>query len=189
MPLAHFNNIPTARDNEEPLYSNLFEITFTFPNPLIGFNSELETLMISAGNFTIDTTKDLKREKQFFKYSGRQFLNVNAENSIVDFEIDFNINVKTTGEMTTWNLLKKWYDLAWNSQTGELHYKRDMIGSVTVHVHDRAGKVLRRTEYKNCQLYGIDAQAYKWEGESILGTKAKFISDYFIDSYYDLKAS
>ncbi len=189
--LAHFNNItPTSTNNYEPLYGNLFEITFQFP-PILGFKNnqtEMNMMMLNARNIKLELTKDLKIEKQYFKYSGRQFLNVNKENSIIeDLNINFNVNVDDKFSMTTWNLFKKWYDLAWNSQTGELHYKREMIGEIIVHVHDRQGIVIRRVEFKNVQLYGVKEQEYNWDEESILDTNAKFIADYWVDMYFDIK--
>lgn len=191
MALGHFSNVtPTATQIYEPLYGNLFEITFNFPT-ILGFKnnqSEMNMMMLNARNIKVATTPDLKIEKQYFKYSGRQFLNVNKENSIVDdLQINFNVNVDDKFSMTTWNLLKKWYDLAWNSQTGELHYKREMIGEIVVHIHDRQGIVLRRIEYKNVQLFGVGEQEYTWDEEKILDTNAKFIADYWIDTYFDIK--
>jgi hypothetical protein len=191
MALSHFTNTtPTATNLFEPLYGNLFEITFNFPT-ILGFKNnqtEMNMMMLNARNIKLDLTKNLKIHEQYFKYSGRQFLNVNRENSIIkDMDINFNVNVDDKFSMTTWNLLKKWYDLAWNSQTGELHYKREMIGEIIVHVHDRQGVVLRRVEFKNVQLFGIKEQEYSWEDEKILDTNAKFIADYWIDSYFDIK--
>ncbi len=191
MALAHFTNVtPTATNLYEPLYGNLFEITFQFPS-ILGFKnnqSEMNMMMLNARNINLELTKDLKVETQYFKYSGRQFLNVNRENSIIEnLAINFNVNVDDKFSMTTWNLLKKWYDLAWNSQTGELHYKREMVGEIVVHVHDRQGVVLRRVEFKNVQLFGVKEQEYSWDEESILDTSANFISDYWIDQYFDIK--
>ena len=193
MALAHFTNVtPTATNLYEPLYGNLFEITFQFP-PILGFKNnqaEMNMMMLNARNIKLELTKDLKVEKQFFKYSGRQFLNVNKDNSIIeDLDINFNVNVDDKFSMTTWNLLKKWYDLAWNSQTGELHYKREMVGEIIVHVHDRQGVVIRRVEFKNVQLYGVKEQEFSWDEESILDTNAKFIADYWIDQYFDINNS
>ncbi len=191
MALAHFNNVtPTSTNNYEPLYGNLFEITFQFPS-ILGFKNnqtEMNMMMLNARNIKLDLTKDLTKHAQYFKYSGRQFLNTKKENSIIeDMTIDFNVNVDDKFSMTTWNLLKKWYDLAWNSQTGELHYKREMIGEIIVHVHDRQGVVLRRVEFKNVQLYGVKEQEFTWDEEKILDTQAKFIADYFVDQYFDIK--
>ncbi len=191
MALAHFSNVtPTATNLFEPLYGNLFEITFNFP-AILGFQNgqtEMNMMMLNARNIKLDLTKNLKIHEQYFKYSGRQFLNVSKENSIIkDLDINFNVNVDDKFSMTTWNLLKKWYDLAWNSQTGELHYKREMVGEIVAHIHDRQGVVIRRVEFKNVQLYGLKEQDFNWEEEKILDTTGKFIADYWIDQYFDIK--
>lgn len=189
--LSHFTNVvPIGTSNAEPLYGNLFEITFEFP-PILGFKNnqtEMNMLMMSARSIKLDTTKELTKHAQYFKYAGRQFLNVKKENSIIeDMEIAFNINVDDKFSMTTWNFLKKWYDLAWQSQDGSLHYKREMVGSVVAHIHDRQGIVIRRVEFKNVQLYGLSEMEFTWDEEKILDTRAKFIADYWVDLYYDVK--
>lgn len=191
MALPHFKNVTTADSKEEPVYSNLFEINFKFP----ALNKDkkeyeaatLNVMMLNATNISLDLTKPLGVAKQYFKYSGRQFLTTMKDNSIIDdLKINFNLNVSDNNVMTTWNLLKKWYDNAWNSQTGELHYKKNNIGQITANIHDREGVVIRRVQYMNVQLKALSSMEFKWETETILSVDATFIADYFVDMYYDL---
>ncbi len=189
MALAHYTNVtPTATNIYEPVYTNLFEITFQFPT-ILGLknnDTEMNMMMLNARDIKVDTTKKLKVNKQFFKYSGRLFLNTDQNNSVVeDLGINFNVNVDDKFSMTTWNFLKKWYDLAWNSQNGVLHYKREMIGEIIVHIHDRQGVVIRRVEYKNVQLTNISGMDFAWDKEDIISANANFIADYWVDMYFD----
>lgn len=188
MALPHFTNVTTATKNEEPVYGNLFEINFEFPTSLnLNDSISLNTMMLNATNISLDLTKDLGVAKQYFKYSGRQFLTTMKDNSVVDnLKIKFNLNVSDSNVMTTWNLLKKWYDNGWNSQTGELHYKKNNTGQITANIHDREGVVIRRVQYMNVQLKGLSSMEFKWEDETILSIDATFIADYFVDMYYDL---
>ena len=188
--LAHFSNItPTATDLHEPLYANLFEVTFSFPAILGLSPADEQTMMINAKNINLNLTPDLKIEKQFFKYSGRLFLNTAQDNSVIqDLSIDFNVNVDDRFSIRTWNYLKKWYDLGWNSQTGELHYKREMVGQIVAHIHDRQGVVVRRVEFRNVQLVGIEAMNFAWSSEEIIEGKVKLMADYWIDQYFDIEA-
>lgn len=186
--LAHFNNVtPTATKLEEPLYSNLFEVTFTFPETLKLGTTDKDIMMLNTRNISLDLTKNLKVEEQYFKYSGRLFLNTDKGNSVIkDMKLKFNINVNDKFSITTWNYLKKWYDLAWNSQTGELHYKKEMVGSIVAHIHDRRGVVVRRVEFMNVQIFGLDGMTFTWDNEGIIEGEASFISDYWIDQYFDI---
>lgn len=187
MPLPHFQNVITATNIDEPVYSNLFEITFSFPTILKLSAGDETEMMLNATNISTDLTKDLGVAEQFFKYSGRLFLTTAKKNSVVDdLKITFNINMDDKFSMRTWNFLKKWYDLGWNSQTGELHYKKEMIGTVVAHLHDRKGQVYRRVEYVNVQLKGLKGQEYSWDKEEILSGEVSLIADYFIDQYYNI---
>ena len=187
MALPHFTNVTTATKYEEPVYSNLFEINFKFPETITKDADLLNTMMLNATNISLALTKDLSVVKQYFKYSGRLFLSTNKDNSIIeDLKIKFNLNVSDNNVMTTWNLLKKWYDNGWNSQTGELHYKKNNLGEITANIHDREGVVIRRVQYMNVQLKGLTSMEFTWDSETILSVEATFISDYFIDMYYDL---
>lgn len=186
--LSHFTNItPTATDFHEPVYSNLFEITFTFPTILnLNNTTDLRIMMINALNITLDLTPDLNTSKQKFKYSDRVFI-MQPEKTSFTFDINFNINVDNQFSIRTWNYMKKWYDLAHNTQTGELHYKKDMIGNLVAHIHDRNGVVIRRTEFKNVQIYGLSGMTFSWDSNSLISGTAKFVADYAIDQYYDIQ--
>lgn len=186
--LPHFTKItPTATDNHEPLYQNLFEVTFTFPKILGLTEDDSRIMMLNAKNINLDVTPNLEPVSQKFKYSTRLYLTTPKSTSIDNLEINFNINVDDNFSMRTWNYMKKWYDLAWNSQTGELHYKKDMIGEVVAHIHDREGVVIRRTEFKNCQLKSIDSMNFDWGEDGIISGKASFASDYWVDQYFDIQ--
>lgn len=193
MPLAHYNNITpinTSGKEYEPLYGNLFEVNFEFPKSLkhAVTSIEMSIMMLSAVNINLDLTKELGVVKQYFKYSGRQYLTTNKDNSIISgLKIKFNINVSDTFSMTTWNLLKQWYDNGWNSQTGQLHYKRNNTGRIIAHIHDREGVVIRRVSFEAVQLTGITGMSFAWDNETILDCEGTFIADYWIDMYYDLK--
>ena len=89
--------------------------------------------------------------------------------------------------MEVWNTLRAWYDLAWNSQNGYLHYKADLIGTIIVNQHDKKGLVLRRVTFQNCQLLDVSGfGTLEWAQSGDIETvSAKWIADYWIDEYID----
>ena len=184
--LGHFTNITPSVNLEETVYLNLFEVTFTFPS-ILGVNAEMNYMMQQATNIKLDLTPKLQTLTQAFKYSKRAYVKT-PETTIYEFDIKFNVNVDNKFSMKSWNLLKKWYDLAWNSQTGELHYKRDMIGSIVAHLHDREGVVIRRTEFKNVQLLGISGMELGFDSSNVFEANSNFVADYVIDQYFDIQA-
>jgi hypothetical protein len=185
--LPHFRNITSANAIWEPVYANLFEIAITLP-PIITTNSTENTrlLLENATNIKLDVTKNIEEQRQQFKYSSRTYATTPSE-TLNTFDIKFNINQNEQKAVESWVLLKRWYDLAWNSQTGELHYKSDMIGQITAHIHDRTGEVIRRVDFVNCQIKGIDGWELTFDNyNGIQSANASFLADYWIDTYFDV---
>lgn len=192
MPLPHFTQLlmsgspggPGTKP-QEPVYLNLFEITFILPTILQAQGRDPIMMLQQAISVNLDLTKDIDIKDQRFKYSTRAFLTTPSQTHI-EFDIKFNVNVNEQNSMETWNVLKAWYDLVWNSQNGTLHYKSDIIGTIIVNHHDRKGVVLRRVTFQNAQLKGIDAPALDWKSNDIWSdVGAKFVADYWIDEYID----
>jgi len=191
--LPHFTNIITANSLKEPIYQNLFEITVTLP-PVISANSTHETriLLENATNIDLKLTEEIKTVEQKFKYSARAYATTPDQNVVSPtFSITFNMNQNEAKSVETWAILKRWYDLEWNSQTGELHYKNEMIGQITANIHDRKGEIIRRVDFVNCQITKLDGGwDLNWASNSeIQSFTANWIADYWIDTYFDLTDS
>lgn len=195
MPLPHFTQLLVTgspggpgTNPQEPVYLNLFEITFVLPTILQAQGRDPVLLLQQAQNIDLGiTNKPIAVSTQRFKYTSRAFLNAGpSETHIDDFSITFNVNVNNNGSMETWAALRAWYDLAWNSQNGYLHYKADCIGTIIVNQHDKKGLVLRRVTFQNCQLKSVAGPSLAYSGQGILEpVSANFACDYWIDEYID----
>ena len=193
MPLPHFTQLINTGSPggpgtlpDEIVYLNLFEITFVLPVILQAQGRNPILLLQNALNIDLNLTEhDVSVKEQRFKYSTRAFITTPTKTSGT-FNIKFNVNVNQQGSMETWNALKAWYDLMFNSQNGSLHYKSDMIGTVIVNQHDKKGVVLRRVTFQNVQLQNIGGFALDWSSNNTVESiQADFIYDYFIDEYID----
>ena len=192
MPLPHFTQLLVTGSPggpgttpQEPVYLNLFEITFIMPTILQAQGRDPILMLQQATSITLDLTKDIDTASQRFKYSTRAFMTT-PQQTHVDFDIKFNVNVNQQNSMETWNTLKAWYDLVWNSQNGTLSYKSDIIGTIIVNQHDRKGVVLRRVTLQNAQIKGIDPIGLDWsKNAEIWDVTAKFVADYWVDEYID----
>jgi hypothetical protein len=170
---------------QEPVYKNLFEITFIMPTILQAQGRDPIMMLQQATSIDLNLTEDIERATQRFKYSTRKFVTTPGDTS-KDLKIKFNVNVNEKGAMETWNALKAWYDLVWNSQNGVLHYKADIIGTIIVNQHDRKGLVLRRVTYQNAQIFGVEGLSLDWaQNTEIWEVTANFVADYWIDEYID----
>lgn len=193
MPLPHFTQLLNTGSPggpgtlpDEVVYTNLFETTFVLPVILQAQGRNPILLLQNALNIDFNLTEfDVAVKEQRFKYSTRAFLTTPTKTSGA-FNIKFNVNVNQQGSMETWNAMKAWYDLVFNSQNGTLHYKSDIIGTIIVNQHDKKGVVLRRVTFQNCQISKLQGYTLDWTSNNIIeSVQADFIYDYFIDEYID----
>ncbi len=192
MPLPHYTQLQMTgapggpgTQPAEPVYLNLFEITFVLPVILQAQGRDPLLFLQQATNINLDLMPDVGEAVQRYKYSTRVF-NTFVPQTHVNFDIKFNINMNTNGAIETWNILKAWYDLVWNSQNGYVHYKADCIGTCIVNQHDKKGLVIRRVTFQNVQIKGVTGYTLDWEQtSSIMEGQAKFVADYWIDEYID----
>ncbi len=193
MPLPHFTQLQMTgspggpgTNPEEPVYLNLFEITFILPTILQAQGRDPIMMLQQANKVSLNLTEAIGVATQKFKYSTRAFMQT-PEKTHVEFDITFNVNVDQNGSMTIWNTLKAWYDLVWNSQNGSLNYKADIIGTIIVNQHDKKGVVLRRVTFQNCQIKNIGGYDVSWSGagDILSDVSAGFVADYWIDEYID----
>ena len=193
MPLPHFTQLlmtgspggPGTKP-DEVVYLNLFEITFIFPTILQAQGRDPIMQLQQASSVDFMLTPDIQVKDQRFKYSTRAYMTM-PEKTHIDFSIKHNVNVNDKGNMITWNTLKAWYDVVWNSQNGTVNYKSDIIGTIIVNQHDKKGVVLRRVTFQNCQITGLAGYSLGWEKstEILADVEAKFVADYWIDEYID----
>lgn len=185
--LPHFSNVLTHNSKWEPIYKALFEITFDLP-PILGRTTqEVQLLLENSRSISLPLTPDIEIATQRFKFSTRAYVTLPTETHVPDLSITFNVNENDKNAVFIWNILKAWYDLAWNSQTGETHTKKEMVGKIIVNQHNKKGQVIRRVTYNNVQIVGIDAVELSWDDTTtILETNSKFCADFWEDLYIDL---
>lgn len=193
MPLPHFTQLQMTGSPggpgtkpEEPIYLNLFEITFILPTILQAQGRDPIMMLQQANKVSLNLTEAIGVAQQRFKYSTRAFMTT-PEKTHVEFDITFNVNVNDKGNITIWDTLKAWYDLVWNSQNGSLHYKSDIIGTIIVNQHDKKGVVLRRVTFQNCQIKNVGGTDLDWAQSTSIqeNLTAGFVADYWIDEYID----
>jgi hypothetical protein len=193
MALPHFTQVTNAGSPggpgtlpDEVVYLNLFEITFILPVILQAQGRDPILLLQNATKIDLNLTEfDVAEKTQRFKYSTRLFMAPPTKTDVA-FSIPMQVNVNQAGSMETWNTMKAWYDLVFNSQNGALHYKSDIIGTVIVNQHDKKGVVLRRVTFQNVQLKKIGGYSLDWGSNAIVENVAlDFVADYFIDEYID----
>ena len=187
MGLSHFTAVDTAQQKFEPIHKNLFEISIILPTVVQSIHRNATHLLLeNTVTAKFPTYPTLTTKDQRFKYSTRLFVMMPESTSITDLAITFNLNQNDDYQIFCFKMLKDWYDLAWNNETGTLHYKKNLVGDIIIHLHDKEGKVIRRVTYHNAMMTGFTGmEDLDWAGSSeIMSLTANFIADYWEDMYY-----
>lgn len=201
MGLAHFTNVTTAINIWEPIYKSLFEVQIDLPplvlNNLQGGNPNIRAILIeNATSVPLPTYPKIDVKEQRFKYSTRIYPTLPGQTHLTDQTIKFNLNESVNvrqntsgvvaGRVPVFRAIKDWYDLLWNNETGQLNYKGNLVGTVTIDVHDKEGLVIRRVIWHNAMVTSFTGwEDVDWGSTGdIIDLSATFALDYFEDFYY-----
>lgn len=200
MSLAHFTNVTTAINVWEPIFKGLFEVQIDLPILIIqnlsnqGINIK-GLLLENTTSVPLPTYPKFTPKEQRFKYSTRVYPTLPSETHLTEQTIKFNLNQVVppnengyvSGKVPVFRAMKDWYDLIWNNETGQMNYKVNTMGTVTIDQHDKEGLVIRRIIWHNAFLTGWSG----WDGDlswdstgEIQDLSASFAVDYWEDFYY-----
>lgn len=187
MGLAHFTAVDSHHEKWEPIHKNLYEVTIILPTVLQSIHPNATHLLLeNTKSAQFPVYPDLQSQSQRFKYSTRLFTMMPASTSVEDLSIVFNLNQNDDYQIFCFKILKDWYDLGWNNETGTLHYKKNLVGDIIIHLHDKEGKVIRRVTYHNVMMKKFSGmEEVNWDGTTeIMDLTANFQADYWEDFYY-----
>ena len=187
--LPHFTNTQAQQNLKtgyEPIYTNLFEVQIILPTSISEIGTFDPVLLEKCQKVNLPTYPGFTPVEQRYKYSTRLYIGMPDSTSNKDISVTFNVNQLQSGEMDTFSKMKKWYDLAWNNESGTLSYKHNMLGQIIIYQHDREGKIIRRVTNMNCQIlsFTINSDLQWGGGNTISEVTAKFVADYWMDYYF-----
>lgn len=154
--LSHFRNSRVSTSLWEPIYQNLFTVQMVPPLGLEDRSDERMNIILegvqSVG--TLNASKASSPVEQKYKFATRSFAGATPENTTMDIQIQFALNLSydtNSPENYTYKFLRSWVDLVYDPLTGRQSLKRDYVApSMTITMHDRAG-----TPYWQWQMYYI----------------------------------
>ena len=187
MPLAHFTSVDSHKEKWEPIHKNLYEVTLILPTVLQSIHPNATHLLLeNTTTATMPPYPQLGTATQRFKYSTRLFTMMPESTSLDDVAIQFNLNQNDDYQIFVFKILKDWYDLAWNNETGTVHYKKNLVGDIIVHQHDKEGKVIRRVTYHNAMMRQFEGmEELNWDASTdIMDFTGHWAVDYWEDFYY-----
>lgn len=147
--LSHFKNSRISSDLMEPVYLNIFTVQISLPSAIGATEQDTNLLLEGVQRVGgLDTNKNPGAVTQNYKYAQRSFAGARPENTYVDIDLDFEVNLQYNGDTPgniTLKTLRKWSDLIFDPLTGRTGLKKDYIApNMTVTLQDRAGNPHRQ---------------------------------------------
>ena len=161
--LPHISNSQAGVNRMDPVYSNIFEVTFTIPERLqADFGADVavitEQIKKVSGLGTLD--KGVDAGEQQFMGSKRSYLKSMPDTTVHDIEFTMELNLRDGTDNFIYKLFKAWNRLSYDLTTGERVLKKDYCADwVKISIANRAGDVYREIIYKDVMLKeGLDYQ-------------------------------
>ena len=83
---------------------------------------------------------------QKFKFAERHYAAAGPDKTSLELTITYTLNLNNSHENYVYNMLRKWYNLVYNPQNGQLLTKKEYAGGsvMTIYEHDRNGAIWRK---------------------------------------------
>lgn len=147
--LSHWSNDTAGTKNFEPIQPNLFDVYITPPAKLKTENLEIlaEHINTVGGLQNINPATDVITQK--FRNTTRSYMGIPTETS-VDITIEFSMNLNDKNQAYTYKILRDWWRLGYDPDTGYCGIKKDYTGYIEIVQYNRNGDIFRRVKLSNC---------------------------------------
>lgn len=160
----HYESSRASVSKDEPVYTNLYRVTFVLPPPLRSiYGTEIITEQIKKIS-GLDLDKIPEPVEQKYTHISRQYAGASVDTK-VNLTMEFEINVDgNTKMMYPYAPIKAWGRLQYDPSNGYMGLKRDYTGSCKIEVHMKDGTVIRRVDVpvlflaKNLNGWDLDRQ-------------------------------
>lgn len=145
---SHYQNSQAAREMWEVVSPALFEVYFTFPKILNGQNIDTNLMFehVRSVSGLDGLTPTFGNVVQKFKYAERHYAAAGPDKTSLELTITYTLNLNDAHENYIYNMLRKWYNLIYNPQNGQMLTKKDYADGSLMKIieHDRDGAIWRR---------------------------------------------
>ena len=96
--LSHFKNSRISSDLMEPVYLNIFTVQISLPSAIGATEQDTNLLLEGVQRVGgLDTNKNPGAVTQNYKYAQRSFAGARPENTYIDIDLDFEVNLQYNG--------------------------------------------------------------------------------------------
>ena len=158
--LPHISNAQAGIEHWDPMHNSLFQINFTVPYVMQGEYNQDELLILSQQVISVNGLDQIQKPLSMYtmKYLGVDvaFFNPMIDNTSIDFNIVFNLNIRNQSDAYVFKLFKSWLRLIYNMSTGVV----PLLGqcraeSMTICEANRDGTIWRQVVMKNVVITGM----------------------------------
>lgn len=146
---SHYRNSTAATQMYEVVSPALFEVDLTFPTILSGDNSIQPELIIEhvrSVSGLDGLTPSVANVVQKYKYAERHYAAAGPDKTSLELAITYTLNLNDDHQNYVYNMLRKWYNLIYNPQNGQMLTKKQYAGGsvLKIYEHDRNGAIWRK---------------------------------------------
>lgn len=145
---SHYKNSKAASNLYEVVSPALFEVDFTFPTLIKndGIDTELMFQHVRSISGLDGVNPTVGNVVQKFKFAERHYASAGPDKTSLELTITYTLNLNDTHENYIYNMLRKWYNLIYNPQNGQMLTKKQYAeGSMMrIYEHDRNGAIWRK---------------------------------------------
>lgn len=174
--LPHWDNSQAARGYFEPIFQNQFELIITPPATITDNVDLLVEQVIKVSGIpeflTAGTTN------QTYKFAKRAYAKATPNDTLVNLDVTFEVNLNDENNMYVYNTLRGWGDLIYDPLTGRQGLKRDYVGEIYLAMFNKAGDIFREFRFAPAFLKEpLNSMSLDYTQDAIYQITAKFVCD------------
>lgn len=146
---SHYQNSTAATSMYEVVSPAMFEVYITFPS-LIKNSPGMDTNLMFEHVRSISgldgLTPNVGTVVQKFKFAERHYAAAGPDKTSLELSITYTLNLNNSHQNYIYNMLRSWYNLIYNPQTGQMLTKQQYAKGSRLEIveHDRNGAIWRK---------------------------------------------
>ena len=125
---SHYRNSTAANKMYEVVSPALFEVFFRFPdNERLGIKADDTELMfqhVRSISGLDGVTPTVGNVVQKYKFAERHYAAAGPDKTSLELQITYTMNLNNSHENYIYNMLRKWYNIVYNPQNGQMFTKK-----------------------------------------------------------------
>lgn len=176
--LPHWDNSRAATGYFEPVFQNQFELIITPPATITENVDLLVEQVIKVSGLPEFLTSGTTT--QGYKFAKRAYAKATPNDTLVNLDVTFEVNLNDENNMYVYNTLRGWGDLIYDPLTGRQGLKKDYVGEIYLGIFNKAGDIFREYRFSPAFLKEPLSQiSLDYTTDSIYQLTAKFVCDTF----------